>query len=331
MQEETGIDRIPRPNPAHPGWIEATLQFVNADEEAIAFFVAECMEIGAVGSLETTGTEDAAGEMDEVCESCGTSRIVLTYFPESLGIEEVLDLLESRARALRGTSGSPDARARVLRCRRIEQEAWATCWKGSFPAERVSGCFWVTPPWEVLSLPEDAIAILLEPGLAFGTGKHATTRHCLEFLEEMAEAKDGFPRSFLDVGCGSGILSIAARRLGATRIMGLDIDPDAIAAARRNLALNHLSSEILLVNGPPECCRDVFGLIAANLDAKTLLKHQGALWSSLTRGGGLAILSGMLAEEAPQVMQSLESLGFRPLAEKTEPEEGWTSVLLQKP
>jgi ribosomal protein L11 methyltransferase len=303
---------------------------VSADEEVIGSFVAECMELGAVGSMEDPVGLEAAHSEDGACESCGTSTIVRAYFPEAVGIQEITDILESRTRALVGASGSPDARARILRCRRIEQEDWATSWKGSFPPERVSARFWVVPPWQSPSLPEEAIPIILEPGLAFGTGKHPTTRHCLEYLEEVTEQGKDCPRSFLDVGCGSGILSIAARQLGATRVIGLDIDPDALTVAWRNLELNPLSGKVLLVNGSLECCRAWFELIVANLDAKTLLKCREALWS-LTARGGLAVLSGMLAEQASEVTIAFQELGFRPVAEKTDHEEGWSSVLLRKP
>jgi ribosomal protein L11 methyltransferase len=179
-------------------------------------------------------------------------------------------------------------------------------------------------------MPGEAIPIILEPGLAFGTGKHQTTRHCLEFLEEIADQEEIFPRSCLDVGCGSGILSIAARRLGATRVVGLDIDPDALGVASRNLALNRFSDLILLVNGSPACCQVGFDLIAANLDATTLLNVQERLWSLLT-GGGLAVLSGVLDQERDRVVTSFQNLGFQAVREKKDLEEGWTSCLLRKP
>jgi ribosomal protein L11 methyltransferase len=212
----------------------------------------------------------------------------------------------------------------------VEQEDWATQWKGSFPPERVAGRFWVVPPWQAVTLPDSAVPITLEPGLAFGTGKHQTTRHCLEFLEEIAGACKTFPYSCLDAGCGSGILSIAARRLGATRVVGLDIDPDAVAVAARNLGLNGLSGEILIVNGSLECCRAGFELITANLDATTLQKHEDRLWS-LTKKEGFAVLSGILEEQKPGVLGSFQKLGFRALGERRDREEGWVSLLLKKP
>ncbi len=325
MKEETGISHIRTPDePA--GWIEATIQFVNADDEGIGSFVAECVELGAVGSLETAASKSGEGD---ACESCGTSMTVQAYFPGSLDMQDLVDLLEKRTRAMKGTAGSPDARARVLRCRKIQQEEWATRWKSGFPPERVSDRFWVVPPWESPSLPHHSVALVLEPGQAFGTGKHPTTRHCLQFMEEIARGPSRFPESLLDVGCGSGILSIAGRRLGANRVVGLDIDPDALVAARRNLELNRLSGEILLVNGTLACCRMKFDLIAANLDATTLLRQRDPLTACLVRGGR-AILSGMLEEEEPRVMSAFKEAGLLPVAAKADREEGWTSVLMRR-
>ena len=328
MKEETGISHVRMPGDPS-GWIEATIQFVNVDDEGIGSFVAECVELGAVGSLQTAVTSETEIDKGEACESCGISITIQAYFPDSIGIQDVTDLLEKRTRAMKGTAQSPDARARILRCRKIKQEEWATRWKNGFPPEKVSGCFWVVPPWQSPSLPDNAVPMVLEPGRAFGTGKHPTTRHCLGFMEEIAQGRGGFPRSFLDVGCGSGILSIAARRLGAERVVGLDIDPDALATARRNLELNRLSGQVLLANGTPACCRMEFDLIAANLDAKTLLRNREPLHTCLARGGR-AILSGMLAEEEPRVTSAFRQVGFLPISAKADHEEGWASVLLRK-
>jgi ribosomal protein L11 methyltransferase len=330
MNRGTGVSCDGSPD-TREGWIEATLQFVNADDEDLASFIAECVEQGAAGGLEAAGEGRNGNEDDPRCESCGGFSFVRVYFPQSVGIQELVDLLEKQIRAMKGTARSPDVFARILRCRGIEQEEWATRWQEGFPPERVSRRFWVVPPWKAARLPNGALPMILEPGQAFGTGKHPTTRHCLEFLEEIGtQAGGGFPRSFLDLGCGSGILSIAARELGATRVVGLDIDPDALAVARRNRILNRPAGAILLVNGTIACCRAAFDLIAANLDAKTLLRHPEPIWGSLTQGG-LAILSGMLPEEEPEILASFVRAGFLRIREKRDPEQGWVSLLLEKP
>jgi ribosomal protein L11 methyltransferase len=328
MPEETGLSHIRTP-PQGDGWIEATIQFVHADDEVIGSFIGECIEFGARGGLEANSSSEAGVREEEHCEACGTSLSVRIYFPGTLGIREVVDILEKRTRTMRGTPHSPEARVRILRCRKIEQEEWATEWQGGFPPEKVSGRFWVVPPWQSPSLPEGALPLILEPGQAFGTGKHATTRHCLEFLEGLGEGGQWTP-SFLDVGCGSGILSIAARRLGASRVVALEIDPDALDAAGRNLELNRLSGQVQFVNGTLTCCRATFDLIAANLDATTLLRQVRALYTALKQGGRV-ILSGMLTEEEPEVITVFTDAGLQPIARKEDIEEGWVSVLLEKP
>lgn len=317
-------------NGDHAGWIETTIQFLNAEEDTVGAFVAECLDFGATGSVQGAAAHEAAEGERRVCEAGGTSTLVRLFFPEYLGIQEVAGLLESRTRAFEGTPLSPNARARLLGCRRIEQEEWATSWKGSFPPEKVSRRFWVVPPWQAVALPGDAAPIILEPGLAFGTGKHPTTKHCLELLEDISDLAETFPRSCLDVGCGSAILSIAALRLGAARVVGLDIDPDAIGVARGNLELNQLTGRILLVNGSVECCRGGFELITANLDATTLLNYDEHLWSLLIEGG-VTVLGGIIEEKTKRVLTSYVRLGFEPLGERQDPEEGWTALLLRKP
>jgi ribosomal protein L11 methyltransferase len=330
MNGQRGVSSAQSPD-AREGWIEATLQFVNAGDEDTASFIAECVEKGAAGGLEAAG--DFAGGIaeDPRCESCGRSSFVRVYFPGAVGIQELVDILEERIRAMKYMTRSPNIFARIIRCRGIEQEAWATQWQEGFPPEKVSRSLWVVPPWRTPRLPCDALPMVLEPGQAFGTGKHPTTRHCLEFLEEIrAQAEGELPWSFLDVGCGSGILSIAACKLGSTRVVGLEIDPDALAVARRNRALNRLVGAILLVNGTTACCRGPFDLIAANLDARTLARHPEPIWGSLRRGG-LAILSGILTEEEPEILASFLRAGFVRIKEKRDPEQGWVSLLLEKP
>jgi ribosomal protein L11 methyltransferase len=262
------------------------------------------------------------------CDSCGKPTTLFVYFPEAQGVDSTLEVLEHEARELRRVFTS--AEVRLLRCRVISREDWATDWRGSFPPEKVSARFWVVPTWEQPALPPEALPIIMEPGLAFGTGKHATTRQCLGFLEEIAGAEGLLPMTFLDAGCGSGILAMAACLLGAGRVFGLDIDPDAIQTARMNLGLNRLPTRVLLVNGPLESChRGRFDLIAANLTARILREHS-TLFADILAQGGRCILSGMLANESPEVARAYEDLGFRVVAEKSDPEEGWTALLLNK-
>jgi len=199
----------------------------------------------------------------------------------------------------------------------------------SFPPERIGTRLWTVPTWEHPPLPRDAVPIIMEPGLAFGTGKHATTRHCLQFLEEIASDNHRLPRSVLDVGCGSAILSMAAAFLGAEKILALEIDPDSVSVAAKNLERNGLKGKVLLVNGPLECCRGHFELIVANLTAPVLSGYS-CLLPSLLVEGGLCILSGILLAEKPGILERYRESGLDPLQEKWDGDEGWSTLVFRK-
>jgi len=315
------------PSSKTENWIEATVQFINAQEEAVADFIAECMEKGALGSVEQDAQRQSPPAAASDCEACGRFSSLNVYFPAFIDMEEILNIMEEKTKRVVKTF--PGMIAKLIQCRLINKEHWATNWKNTFPSERVTDNFWVIPPWESPSLPENAIPMMLEPGLAFGTGKHITTRHCLRFMEEISRDRGDFPITFLDLGCGSGILSIAAHKLGAKKILGLDIDPDALITARRNLERNELSRTIYLVNGPLECSQGTFDLLVANLTEPILL-HYRDLIRAVISNGGYGILSGMLQENRQDIVQNYQKPDFQILAEKTDPEEGWTSLLFRK-
>ena len=307
-------------------WVEATVQFVNPSEELLATFISECFDRGALGSAEL---EDLHGQEElgaTVCDACGKSATVHLYFPGSVDMEEILNRIETNRKNLLAVF--PDLTVRILRCRRVQREDWATNWKKSFEPQRVTDRIWIVPPWRIPELPAGEIRIVMEPGLAFGTGKHETTQHCLRFLEEISAADRGLVGTLLDAGCGSGILSLGGKALGASRVVALDKDPDAVQVARNNFALNHVSG-IRLITGTLECLCGRFDLVVANLDYPTLLESAGLLVPRLESGGRL-ILSGFLSEEYAAIRTRYENLGLRVVSEKRDQELGWTTVLFRR-
>ena len=149
----------------------------------------------------------------------------------------------------------------------------------------------------------------LDPGLAFGTGTHPTTAMCLEWLDGI----DLKGKTLLDYGCGSGVLAIAALKLGCSSATGMDIDPQAVTATRQNAADNGAGDK-LLVTGSPESIEGEFDVVVANILAGPLVQFANSITSLLSRGGMLA-LSGVLCEQANEVMQA-----YRPWIEFDEPE-----------
>ena len=198
--------------------------------------------------------------------------------------------------------------------RSVPDQDWVSGSRDQFGPVRVSERLWIVPTWR--SPPEPAaINLILDPGLAFGTGTHATTRLCLQWLERTITGGE----TVLDYGCGSGILAIAALRLGARRAVGVDIDPGAIAVAQANAERNGVVGEFL-----HDCASLAFSadVVVANILANPLKLLAPVLISRCARGGRLA-LSGILAWQADEVKVKYEPfIAFAPTVE----EEGWVCL-----
>jgi len=171
----------------------------------------------------------------------------------------------------------------------VAEQDWVRLTQSQFDPIRIADRLWIVPSWH--EAPDvDAIAIILDPGLAFGTGSHPTTRLCLQWLE--ANLRPG--ETVLDYGCGSGILAIAAVKLGAGRTVGVDIDPQAVESARDNAARNAVEADFRLSGDLPEGDYDV---VVANILTNPL-KALMPLLAARTRPGGRIILSGILEAQA---------------------------------
>jgi ribosomal protein L11 methyltransferase len=198
----------------------------------------------------------------------------------------------------------------------VSTEDWSTSWKINFKPLRVGRRLLIVPSWEKPQPQENDIVLHLDPGMAFGTGGHETTRLCLELLEQIM---DNMPTllspSVLDLGTGSGILAMAAVQLGAGRVCAVDIDPLAIEVARENLAINGLLDQVECSTTPLESLDGCFDVILANILAEELVRLAPCLNERLAPGGSL-VLSGILAEKEGLVrsgfsLQPLEYLDTR--------------------
>jgi ribosomal protein L11 methyltransferase len=173
-------------------------------------------------------------------------------------------------------------------------DGWRDEWKKHFEPFRLCRGVVVRPPWRAYeALPGERV-ILLEPGRAFGTGLHETTRLVAEALADRSDAVRG--SGVLDVGCGSGILSLAALALGAASVRALDVDPDAVTVTRENAERNGLSATVTADATPVGAVAEAFAVVVANIDAATLVDLAVALTGRLAPGGAL-VLSGILAPD----------------------------------
>lgn len=185
-------------------------------------------------------------------------------------------------------------------CTVIHEEDWANNWKAYFKPTRIGQHLVIKPSWETYQQQPDDVIIELDPGMAFGTGTHQTTRLCLEALERRLLSKD-HATSVLDVGTGSGVLAIAAALMGGAPIVGVDIDAEAVTVASHNAAKNGVETQMVCSTTPLEQISGQFDLVIANILAEDLVQMRHALAAKLARHGTL-ILSGILLEREELVV-----------------------------
>ncbi|NLP61986.1 50S ribosomal protein L11 methyltransferase [Paraburkholderia sacchari] len=178
--------------------------------------------------------------------------------------------------------------------REVEEQDWVRLTQSQFDPIQIGERIWVVPSWHDAPDP-DALVLELDPGLAFGTGSHPTTRLCMEWLEQHVQPGN----SLLDYGCGSGILAILAKKCGAQSVIGIDIDPQAVESARQNSERNRADVAYGL---PDDCPAGEFDIVVANILSNPL-KLMASMLSSRVKPGGRIALSGILARQAEEVAQ----------------------------
>ncbi|MBO7720817.1 MAG: 50S ribosomal protein L11 methyltransferase [Kiritimatiellae bacterium] len=213
----------------------------------------------------------------------------------------------------------------------IADEDWRFAYRRHFKTEKIGRRLVIVPAWE--RAPDDGrTAIVVDPGMAFGTGNHETTRACLEYIDETVAPGSGIG-TFLDMGCGSGILSIAAAKLGCPTVKGFDVDAVAVETAIENAAKNGITAEFVkfalgrgagapAFTGAPAA----YDLVAANILGPLLVRFSREIAGFV--GGGL-IVSGILRELYREVLAAYRDLGFREVSRRTSGE--WTTGMLKRP
>ncbi len=202
----------------------------------------------------------------------------------------------------------PDATVRI-QGEKVVEEDWHDKWKEYFKPLRVGKRLVVKPTWEEYVPDVDDIVIEIDPGRAFGVGSHPSTRLMLKRLEELAEERELSGGQVLDVGTGSGILAIAAARLGAASVLAIDTDPDAVETARNNVHLNNVHSKVSVSNTPVWEVEGPFEIVLANIDRDTLLLLCKDLARQVKKEGRL-VLSGILMEQADSLKEAFERQGL---------------------
>ena len=229
---------------------------------------------------------------------------VTTYIPHDNRLEGRYARIDTAVRLVAHVGDVSELRVRV-----IEEEEWQESWKEHFHVLRVGMRTVIVPTWRTYEPREDDVVITLDPGMAFGTGHHPTTRMCLELLERHVEPGD----RVLDLGCGSGILSIAAAKLGASNVLGLEIDPIAASVAERNVRENGVQDSVMtdestLPHSKAES--DGYDLLVANVSAKVITELADHI-VGVVRSGGTLIFSGILDKQRTEVIERMLALGVQ--------------------
>ena len=202
---------------------------------------------------------------------------------------------------------------------------WENAWKSHFTLLEVGKRLVIKPSWIDHEANPNQLVIELDPGMAFGTGYHPTTHCCLEALEHLVEPG----MTVLDLGTGSGILSITAVRLGAERVVALDIDPQAIRAARQNFRRSRIQSQVTLAQGSlpnPLAKPGEFDMVLANISQRAICERAPFLVPAL-KHGGVFIASGFLQTQASDVIRTLKELGMKVVEEW--PREDWVTLVFK--
>ena len=214
-----------------------------------------------------------------------------------------------------------------LRTRVVHDADWAETWKAYFPVMRVGRRLVIRPTWREHPAAAGDVVLALDPGMAFGTGLHPTTRLCLAALEPLAQDGRLDGTRVLDVGCGSGILAIAALKLGAAEALGVDTDPIAIEATTENGARNDLSERLTARQGSLPSGEGPFDIVLANLIAGVLVPLAPLLRDELRPGGAL-LASGIFVDRETEVADAFEAAGL--VVEDRTSEGDWVAARLRR-
>lgn len=300
-------------------WIEITVYY-RAENKAVAedLIANAFAEAGVQGvAMEPTDEEPVEGWAKEVLPRPVLEDRVTGYVAENESVREVCRNLEAAVGRL-ASSHSIEPR---FSYRQMDEEDWAESWKAFFWPEKIGDRVVVKPTWRDYTPGPEEIIIELDPGMAFGTGTHPTTRLCVGLLETFVRDGD----SFLDVGTGSGILMVAAYKLGASKVRGIDIDPVAVAVSTENLVRNEVPDQARQV-AAGDLARDVhdrFDLVVANILSEVILSLLDQV-PAVLKPGGIFICSGIIDENASSVLEKMIAMGFDLLA--VHHMEGWTAI-----
>ncbi|MGE7951788.1 50S ribosomal protein L11 methyltransferase [Lysinibacillus xylanilyticus] len=310
-------------------WSELSIHTKNEAVEAISNILHEA---GASGVVIEDSAEFAKPREDQYGEIYALNEadfpkdgvIVKAYLSESSFLNETVE--EIKAAITNLTNFNIDIGENIVSIVEVNEEDWATAWKQYYHPVKISERFTIVPTWEEYApVSTDELIIELDPGMAFGTGTHPTTVMCLQGLEKVVKEGD----TVIDIGTGSGVLSIGAALLGAKSVHALDLDEVAVRSAQENIVLNKVDDKVSVFHGNLlDTVKEPADVVVANILAEIIMSFTDDAFS-IVKPGGLYVTSGIIGAKRDDVKATLEASGF--VIEEVLLMEDWVAIIARRP
>ena len=305
-------------------WIEVRVITKSEALEPVSgiFYSLDCKGVAIEDPEDILGREQGPLTWDfadiNVLEHKGKVAVVKAYFAEEDNIEEILGYVNEKLVELK-EMGIDLGEAKVEH-EKMYEEDWANTWKQYYKPSKVGEKIVVKPIWEEYEQKEGELVVNLDPGMAFGTGTHETTRMCIQALEKYVKEES----TVFDVGCGSGILAIAAARLGAKLAVGVDLDPVAVESSIENVGYNNLNNIEILHGNLVEVIDGKADIVVANILAEIICILTDDV-KRVMKDGGVFITSGIIHDRVDMVCEKLEATGFEVIEKNRDGE--WNCIV----
>ena len=305
-------------------WIEVRVITKSEALEPVSgiFYSLDCKGVAIEDPEDILGREQGPLTWDfadiNVLEHKGKVAVVKAYFAEEDNIEEILGYVNEKLVELK-EMGIDLGEAKVEH-EKMYEEDWANTWKQYYKPSKVGEKIVVKPIWEEYEEKEGELVVNLDPGMAFGTGTHETTRMCIQALEKYVKEES----TVFDVGCGSGILAIAAAKLGAELAVGVDLDPVAVESSIENVGYNNLNNIEILHGNLVEVIDGKADIVVANILAEIICILTDDV-KRVMKDGGVFITSGIIHDRVDMVCEKLEATGFEVIEKNRDGE--WNCIV----
>ena len=305
-------------------WIEVRVITKSEALEPVSgiFYSLDCKGVAIEDPEDILGREQGPLTWDfadiNVLEHKGKVAVVKAYFAEEDNIEEILGYVNEKLVELK-EMGIDLGEAKVEH-EKMYEEDWDNTWKQYYKPSKVGEKIVVKPIWEEYEEKEGELVVNLDPGMAFGTGTHETTRMCIQALEKYVKEES----TVFDVGCGSGILAIAAAKLGAKLAVGVDLDPVAVESSIENVGYNNLNNIEILHGNLVEVIDGKADIVVANILAEIICILTDDV-KRVMKDGGVFITSGIIHDRVDMVCEKLEATGFEVIEKNRDGE--WNCIV----